>query len=506
MGDRQIEIKDSSKPFIKKFEDGGFFYVYDVNTNQIVEVEKLIYDIIDEYDDDNPGRIETKYKNIYDISDLRSCIGKIKDARKKHKLFSNFRPKKVTLGVRNSDDIKNLHEKGLKQILLQLTIECNHQCRYCRTSGKYASIEAQKSHMSKETCKKAVDFFCEKTHNSKRPFITFYGGEPLLRFDLLRETVAYVKKNHDRNKFSFNLTTNGTLLNKKIIDFFVKNDFYILVSLDGPENINDRYRVSRNGKGTFNTIIKNLEFLKKYNLDYYTRRVSISSVLAPPFDNIDEILDFYLTDKTLKEIRAKGKIKSNLVDTRGTTFVEDFGLGENMKGLESVNDKLLGRLKKSILSHNLNGLTIEKSTIYSILYHLSRRTVKRLYDNQPPLGVCHMGLRKLFVKTNGDFYICEKVENNYKIGCIDDGFDFKRIAGYYGQLEEVLEGCRNCWAISHCERCWVLISNLEDFSGKEKDEFCYKKKVIIEKAFKVYTELLRKDPGCLRVFKDVIIA
>jgi uncharacterized protein len=149
---------------------------------------------------------------------------------------------------------------------------------------------------------------------------------------------------------------------------------------------------------------------------------------------------------------------------------------------------------------------MEKKTVYSILYHLARRPVKHLHDYEPPLGVCHMGLRKLFVKTNGDFYICEKVANNYQIGCIDNGFDYERIAGYYMKLDDVLENCKNCWAMCHCERCWVRIGNIEEFSDKKKEEFCSFNKVIIEKAFKVYVELLKKDPNCLKIFKNVMIS
>lgn len=250
------------KPFIKKFSDGGFYYVYDVNTNRIIEVEKPVYDIIDEYDDDNAGEIYAAYKGIYQISVLKHSIEEIKNAIMEQGLFSNFRPEKVALGARTSEEVKKLHENGLHQILLEITRECNHNCGYCSTSGKYANQGKSPNYMSEMTCRHAVDFFCERAFNSEKPFISFYGGEPLLRFDLIRNTVAYVNKRHGKNKFNFNLTTNGTRLNKKIMDFLIENDIRLMVSLDGPQKINDRYRRFKNGKGTFNRIMKNLEFLK----------------------------------------------------------------------------------------------------------------------------------------------------------------------------------------------------------------------------------------------------
>ena len=114
-------------------------------------------------------------------------------------------------------------------------------------------------------------------------------------------------------------------------------------------------------------------------------------------------------------------------------------------------------------------------------------------------------MKRVFVNTSGDFFICERAGYDYKIGCIDHGFDYERIAYYYRKLDEVLESCKDCWAINLCERCWAAIGNLDEFKGKEKEKFCTMNKKIIEKAFKVYVQLLREDPDCLKVFKDVII-
>jgi uncharacterized protein len=475
-----------------------------VNTNQIIEVDKSVYDIIDEYEENNVDWLKSKYKKDYQISDFKRSIENIEIARREHGMFSFFRPEKVTFGIRIADDVKKLHETGLNQILLEITNQCNLNCAYCSASGKYANPGNPPGNMSWQTCRESVDFFFDRTCDSKKCFISFYGGEPLKCFDLIKDTVEYVKKKYGANEFRFNLTTNGTLLNKEIADFFIENDFSVLVSLDGPQKINDRYRRFKNGKGTFNRIMKNLEFLKAYNRDYFSRKVSITSVLAPPFETIDEILDFFSKSKTLSKI--KNKIRSSLVSTRGTSFLKDFGLEEFTNEFPTIEERFIERLKKAILENNLNHLTIEKKQIYSILYSLARRPIDRLYDHVYPLGACHIGLRRVFVKTTGDFYICEKGEKDYKIGCIEDGFDFERIAYYYRKFEEVLEDCKDCWAINHCERCWASIGNLEEFTGNKKEQFCSYSKKIIEKAFKVYTQLLRENPDSLKVFKDVIIA
>ena len=96
--------KNTQKPFIKKFSHEGTFYIYDVNTNQIVEVEKSVYDIIDDYEPDNIPFIKANYKRLYEASELKSSHEKICNAVKEHGLFSNFRPQKVTLGIREPED------------------------------------------------------------------------------------------------------------------------------------------------------------------------------------------------------------------------------------------------------------------------------------------------------------------------------------------------------------------------------------------------------------------
>jgi len=176
-----------------------------------------------------------------------------------------------------------------------------------------------------------------------------------------------------------------------------------------------------------------------------------------------------------------------------------------MEGLKSVEDTFAHNLEKAILNRDLDGLTIERRKLYAILYNLARRPIKQLYDYVPPFGSCHIGLKRLFVDVRGNFNICERVHKRFRIGDIDGGFDFEQIARYYREYDELMEECRDCWAINHCERCWATIGQLEEGNDAEKEKYCSLNRSIIEKALKFYTQLLREDPGCFEVFKDVII-
>lgn len=489
-------------PFIKKFSHQKLFYIYDVNTYQIIRVEKPVFDIIEHYRDngDSLTYLRNKFKNTYSDDQLKHSIKQIEEAIKEHGLFSTFRPRHVTLGVGDPQQLKEFQAKqGLQQLLLELTGNCNLNCQYCEASGKYAGTTVHNKHMSKETCRKAVDFFCEQSHDSDMTAISFYGGEPLLEFPLLKDTVLHVKQNHHPTRYHFNLTTNGTLLNKEIIDFFYEHDMAILVSLDGPEHIHDRYRLTRDGKGSFRRIMENLRFIRRYNKDYYSRRVAIYGVLSPPF-HLDEVLDFYTTEETLTEIRNGRGIKGGVVDVEETTFLDDFNLREYEEDFGRTYIQLVERYKEMLLNKKRGSMTIEKRTIESILSNLARRPVQRLFETAVPLGACHPGVRRLFVNTDGEFHICERAHNHYKLGNVDSGFDLDLMVEYYRKMDAAIADCKDCWAISHCERCWAKIGDIDDFRGENKERFCNTQKKVIEIAFKAYVELLKKDPDCLKVF------
>lgn len=479
-------------PFIKKFTQDGFFYVYDVNTNQIVEVEEDVFNIID-----SCNMPLTDQKSLH----INASLKKIRQAQKSSGLFSKFRPKKVLMGLRTADHVKDFHNKNCSQLLLELTTGCNLNCTYCSVSGNYAHAAADVQHMSRKTLKKSIDFFLRNSQNTLYPSISFYGGEPLTRFELIKESVEYVRSNLNGDKYNFNLTINGTLLNKDMVEFFIQHDFSLNVSIDGPESVHNRYRRYKDNTGSFQTIMGNMKFLKDFSPEYYAENVSITCVLAPPFDCLPEILNFFSTDDVLHDPQMKGKIRASRVNTRGTTFIEDFGLESDLEEFPAILDQFSERIKKAFKAQDLSLLTIERKHMHTVIFNLAKRGNHRLYDYVPPSGACHIGLKRLFVKTNGDFYICERSGEDYKIGHIDTGFDFEQMAYYYRKLEEVLADCKDCWALSHCERCWVRMGNLEEFKDDKKDRFCQSQKRFIEKAFKLYISLLKEDPDCLKILR-----
>ena len=169
----------------------------------------------------------------------------------------------------------HLHTNGFSQLTLKVTEQCNMRCKYCIYSEHYPDTKFYSEvYMKWETAKKAVDDFLSHFHRTwernktRKPVIAFYGGEPLLGFDVIKKTVEYVKSEYSQYCFNYSITTNGLLLkNKDIANFLKENGFWIVVSLDGTKDNHDRYRVTRGGAPTYDCLMEIIE----ENFSFYNR-------------------------------------------------------------------------------------------------------------------------------------------------------------------------------------------------------------------------------------------
>jgi uncharacterized protein len=172
------------------------------------------------------------------------------------------------------EEIRNFISANILQLVLNVTENCNLRCKYCIFSENYPLTHSYDSHgMSLKTAQHAVDYFfalaepLTKRIPGKKLAITFYGGEPLIAFDLIREIVPYIKSTAPC-EIIFHISTNGTLLDQEKVDFLIENDFNIACSIDGPKQEQDRNRVFSGDQGTFDKVWKNLTELKRRYPDY----------------------------------------------------------------------------------------------------------------------------------------------------------------------------------------------------------------------------------------------
>jgi uncharacterized protein len=489
---RFIELK--SLPALA-FRTEKNWYIYDRFSNSILKVEKIIVDLIEDIGVLSLKEIKEKHK-IYNYEDIEKAAKEIEDMKQKNIFIKYEVPK---LSITNENDPKGYLEKKLEssltQLILNITEDCNLRCEYCIYSGSYIDKRTHNNlnDMPLNIAKRAVDFFLSRSQESLVRYISFYGGEPLLKFSLIKAVIEYARKLDSNIRFS--LSTNGTLLNEQIMEFMADKEIDIQISLDGPQAIHDKYRKLPNGSGTFNMIKKNILNMKE-NFPRLYAKLSINSVIVPHDCSLDDINFFFSNSELLENIHFD-KIMMKPINPDKNKFYNKYSYREF---LSDLYNKLFDIYKKDLLGSTMS----EKSILPKVLLE---RTIKRILfrPRKPfsaylfywPNGICIPGMRSLFVSSDGSFFPCEKFydENDLRIGDIYRGF-------YYGEILKLIEDycalalteCKKCWAFRFCDDCFLSAREKQDFNILRKREFCNAKKLTIAFFLLLFVEILEENP------------
>ena len=373
---------------------------------------------------------------------------------------------------------------NVQQISLETTQNCDLNCRYCVYGGAY-KYQRPPAHniMSWETARQTIDFFhhlCSHRENKRLAF-SFYGGEPFLNFDLIRDTVNYAIQRFDGWDLHFFVTSNMTVMNDEIIDFIVKHNFKLSVSLDGPKEIHDKNRVFHDGSGSFEMIRDNLEKIRRKSEDFYNN-ISFFAVFSNDTD-IKKVHGFFTGDQLVK----KNSCRLNPVSVYDTDYYEQYHYDR-----ESLL-KDFGDVVRSIEEKKLQGrevLPMEHSFFnrYAILDELLKvETFTTL------AGTCLFD-HKIYVDYSGRFHVCEKINNQFPFGDVRRGFDYAKMADMANQFAAIVEErCLDCPYNMLCGRCFVNFAKEGTFEFDEN--LCANRKKGIQQNLEAYLKF--KGEGIL---------
>lgn len=474
---------------VVKFKIGGNFYAYDINSNHILRVEKPVWLSLEKKTSDLLGGTKAQDEEFL------QAVQTIQDLREKHQISPEALPLlKLEFPLSVEEVLEQLSTK-LEHIVLNVTEQCNFRCLYCKYGGSYV---LERSHsdgrMSWEIAKRAVDFMLERNACAPCVRVGFYGGEPLLSFPLLRRLVEYIRSRTPKQP-SFSITTNGGLLTSQTIKFLAANDFSLIISLDGPEQIHDRYRRDCNKGPTFARILRNIILIKSIDNDYYARKVGFSVVLCPPY-NLEAIIEFFASDMAYTD----GPIMFNHVDPFDTTFLDGFDRGKIAKDHRRQNAALRAEYLSLLCSGN--GDLGNKRRLKVLADLFARRYGRIHYRNFSPLGescypngICIPGLRRLFVTVDGRFGLCEKMEEKWLIGNVFDGFNKDAIAELINTYVTISSDmCTKCWAVRLCDCCYIHARDANGFSLARKSEICRIRRRSLAEALMEYCMVMGRNP------------
>ena len=484
------------EPFIKRFKTPRALYVYDVNTNRILEVDGPVYDILGDYGHLTLDKIRQKYTPRYGASCVEQALTDIEDACKNENVFLPDRPQILDFGL-SPEELQHQYETKVGCITLEVTEHCNLKCHYC--TWEYLRTGKRKR-MSVKTALTAIDFLRAHSSSVEQCSLGFYGGEPLLEFELIKQCVDYARSKFGDKGVRFHFTTNATLLDEEKAHYLAENQFGILVSIDGPAQIHNRHRVDKQGIGSYERAINGLRNLLKAYGENFNDKIGINAVVTPPND-LDAIYDLWKENPWLpKNI----DINIDFVSATWTTFFQDYACEE-----ENVYSKSRGNQLLSFKAKTVEGERAKPAVGRSLFEKALLRIYKRPLWQAPGKsyclnGCCIPGVRKLLVGCDGTFYICESAHGVPPIGSLWDGYDYSVIQNIIdAYATESIRDCKNCWAVSLCNLCFAQAYFNGSFSLEHKRTFCQSVRESLEEKLKLYCSILEENKNALDYMKSM---
>jgi len=484
------------QPFIHKFETKNAYYIYDVNTNQILKVDRIIYDIVDEAGILPQENIAEKWKDIYSKNETKKALSTIKIYQKKG-YFSQNHPSKLFPSARK-ECLQKLIDSKLKQLILNISERCNLRCKYCVYSGLYPYERTHSnSTMGNTMMLKTISYFLNHSKESKHVDISFYGGEPLTTWNKIKEAIEFIKNRTKHRKVNFHIDTNGTLLTNEKLIFIIKNKILLQISLDGPQLLNDRYRVFPDGTGSFNIIVQNIKRLRKLDKDYYKTYVAFAVTLAPPYELL-KVNAFFNT-----EMFAEHPIAPTFVDSFDTQFFEKFRQDSNDDLLQDIEE-----LKTNYITSRVNGTEpsgLEKGFFERPLIRIHKRKLQPLGEEAPPNGICVPGVQRLFVTAEGKFYPCERVGNAFYLGNVASGLEERKMLNTINHYKEVsTPDCIQCWAVRLCKLCFASARKGNELNLDRKKRNCLIERKNLHEALVTYSKISEQNSHAFDFVKKMI--
>ena len=414
---------------IHQYKLGGYNIVLDVCSGGVHVVDDVAYDMISMFETESREDILAAMKEKYvgrdgiTEADIEECYEDVVSLKDSGKLFApdSFEPMAGHLKAKTSGVIKAL--------CLHIAHTCNLNCSYCFASqGKY---HGERAVMSFEVGKQALDFLIANSGSRRNLEVDFFGGEPLVNFQVVKDLVAYarsIEKEHGKN-FRFTLTTNGLLIDEDVIEFCNKECHNVVLSLDGRKEIHDRFRVDYAGNGSWDRIVpKFQQLVEARNGQGYYMRGTFTHANPDFLKDIQVMLDLGFNELSMEPVVAAPNDPSALTEEDKAIVMEQYE-----------------KLAMLMLDKDKEG---KPFTFYHYMIDLTGGPC--IYKR---ISGCGSGTEYMAVTPWGDLYPCHQFvgEDKFKLGDVWNGVDNTEIQNEFLECNVYARPeCRDCWARLYC--------------------------------------------------------
>ena len=446
---------------VHQYKNNGYNIVLDVCSGSVHVVDDLVYDVIALYEESDLDEI-VRQLSKYPEEEIREAYGEITELKEAGQLFTEDVYKDAIIDFKKRKTV-------VKALCLHIAHDCNLACKYCfAEEGEYHGGRAL---MSYEVGKKALDFLIANSGNRVNLEVDFFGGEPLMNFDVVKDLVAYgrSKEKEFNKKFRFTLTTNGMLLTDEVLEFANKEMANVVLSIDGRKEVHDFMRPTRNGKGSYDLIIDKFKKMAEMRnqTNYYVRGTFTHY-------NLDFSKDvLHLADMGFKQISAEPVVAPDDMDYA----IREEDLPKLFEEYDALAREMVKREKEG------NGFNF-------FHFMIDMTGGPCLYKR---LSGCGSGTEYLAVTPWGDLYPCHQFVGmeQFKLGNVDTGIEKTDIVDEFKLCNVYAKDkCKDCFARFYCSG--GCAANSYNFHGNLLD------------AYDIGCELERKRVECAIMIKAAL--
>lgn len=409
---------------VHKYKLNGYNIALDVNSGAVHILDDVSYDMLD-YVDENMGKeitpdIINHMGEKYNLEELRETYDELYNLYENGQLYSSDSYEQFA---------KMMTQAPVKAMCLNVAHDCNLRCEYCFAAK--GDFGRGRMLMPFEIGKKAIDFLIKNSGTRHNLELDFFGGEPLMNFDVVKKVVEYarsIEKQHNK-KFRFTITTNGLLLTDDKIDFINKEMSNVVLSLDGRKEVNDKLRITPNGKGCYDYIVPQYQKLvaTREGKDYYARGTFTKH-------NLDFTKDvMHMVDLGFDQVSVEPVVS----DVKLSYSIKEEDLPRVFEEYENLANEII-RSKKEGKNFNF----------FHFMLDLEQGpcAIKRLRG-------CGCGNEYIAVTPEGDIFPCHQFvgDDKWKMGNLnDETFDMEMKKSFAQSNVYTKQDCKNCWAKFYC--------------------------------------------------------
>lgn len=496
------KLWSETKPLFKLFRTENNGYLYDTGTNKIFVCNNIEFDILRYFGQFEVKEAIDKLIHLYPLGELVKSLDIIKSNIEEDNILKTGRS--ILFKGSHFDDLHESLRNAMRMVQLELTERCNLRCTYCIYNPRY---EEKRNHgnrdMTIDTAIKAIDNLARNSNNKNEVAITFYGGEPLLHFPLIKSCIQYARSRFKNKTVTFSITTNGTLLTPSMASYFFKEGVSLTISIDGPQDIHDQFRIDSTGHGSFRKTIAALKMLVDRYGDIANKSLSLSMVYTPPYSykrisRMAELWDQYpWLPRDIPVIIGYGiglhpiaendsnehKIDSSLYEWAEKRFIEDYKKGEK--------------------PHPIANSIIEKGLVRIWKRSVHPSPTQEYFLN----GCCVPGVRKHYVTVDGTIFLCERIGLAPAIGNVNAGInaDFVETNYVIEYAKQSLPQCSNCWVVPMCSICYAQSYKGGKLDMQKKNAECDSLRAMTVNTLSLYCRLLEINRNGLDYLSEMTI-